>query len=57
MNIDERIEALTQSVELLSGMHQDNEKRHVQYFNAISEAITRLTGIAEDHQHRIEQGK
>lgn len=27
MNIDERIEALTQSVELLAAMHKDNEKR------------------------------
>ena len=28
MNIDERIEALTQSVELLASIHADNEKRH-----------------------------
>jgi len=27
MNIDERLEALTQSVELLASMHKDNEAR------------------------------
>jgi hypothetical protein len=27
MNIDERLEALTHSVELLAGMHKDNEAR------------------------------
>ena len=27
MNIDERIEALTQSVELLASIHKDNEAR------------------------------
>jgi hypothetical protein len=28
MNIDERLEALTQSVELLAAMHRDTEKRN-----------------------------
>ncbi len=55
MNIDERIEALTHSVELLSQMHQDNEKRHASYFGAISDAITRLTDMAESHEQRIRE--
>lgn len=29
MNIDERLEALTHSVELLAAMHKDGEKRHM----------------------------
>ena len=47
MNIDQRIEALTQSVELLSHLHQDNEKRYTAQFGQITESIGRLTGIAE----------
>ncbi len=46
MNIDERIEALTHSVELLSQMHQDNEKTYAKLFN-------RLATIAEAHEERI----
>ena len=46
MTIDERIEALTHSVELLSQMHQDNEKTHAKLF-------TQLAGIAESHEERI----
>lgn len=53
MTIDERIEALTHSVELLSQMHQDNEKRYASYFGTIAEAIRRLTDIAADHEGRI----
>ncbi|MGA8027404.1 MAG: hypothetical protein WB992_09675 [Bryobacteraceae bacterium] len=46
MDIDERIEALTQSVELLSQMHQDNEKKYERLFE-------RLTAILESHESRI----
>lgn len=53
MNIDQRIEALTHSVELLSQMHQDNEKRYASYFGTIADAIKRLTDIAESHEARI----
>lgn len=41
MTLDERIEALRQSVELLSQMHQDNEKRYDRMFE-------RLANISED---------
>ena len=47
MNIDERIEALTQSVELLSYMHQENEKRFAEFAETASRQIAQLTGIAE----------
>ena len=53
MTIDERIEALTHSVELLSQMHQDNEKRYANYFGTIADAIKRLTDIATNHEDRI----
>ncbi len=60
MNIDERIEALTQSVELLSHMHLDNEKRYlanekrnVEFFRVVSESLQTLTRIAEVHDARI----
>jgi predicted nucleic acid-binding Zn-ribbon protein len=31
MTIDERLEALTQSVELLASLHKDNEKRIAEF--------------------------
>ena len=53
MTIDERIGALTQSVELLSQMHQDNEKRYDRMFQRLLEMDARLIRIIEDHEHRI----
>lgn len=53
MSIDERIEALTQSVELLSHMHMDNEKRYNEYFQVVSDSLRTLTRIAEAHEDRI----
>ena len=53
MNIDQRIEALTHSVELLSHMHQDNEKRYTEYFRVVSESLQTLTRIAESHETPI----
>jgi Na+/phosphate symporter len=57
MNFDERLEklgsgvdALTESVELISSLHRDNEKRMAQ----MMDAITRLAHIADIHDHRIE---
>ena len=53
MNIDQRIEALTQSVELLSQMHQDNERRYHRMFEQLIRMNERLVHIAEDHEGRI----
>jgi len=53
MTLDERIEALTQSVELLSQMHQDNEKRYDRMFEQLLEMNRRLIEIAGDHEDRI----
>ena len=67
MTIDERIEALTQIVELLSQFHQDNEKTYAAMFARLDASIARIDGtlerllgvserladIAQDHDHRI----
>ena len=60
MNSDERIDALTQSLELLSRMHQDSEVRFQGYFDHMTTLISRLTGVSEslaiiarDHETRI----
>lgn len=48
MTIDERIEALTQAVELLSHMHQDNEQRYNRMFEQLVSMNERLVNIAGD---------
>jgi hypothetical protein len=60
MTIDERIEALTQSVELLAKMHEDNEKRYARMFRdsavrlaRLEELMDLLTHIAINHDGRI----
>ncbi len=57
MNIDERLiklaerhEALTQAVDLLAGMLQENERRMAQ----VLDAINRLANIAEAHDVRLD---
>lgn len=57
MNIDERLEALTQSVELLAGMHKETERLHKQNETLMGEmmnAIARLAHIAEIHDGRLD---
>ena len=60
MNIDERLEALTHSVELLAEMHKDNEKRMGARMDATDKQITRLgkyvRAVAQlvlDHEARL----
>lgn len=53
MNIDQRIEALTHSVELLSQMHQDNEKTYAKLFRRNAKLLNRLANIALAHEERI----
>jgi hypothetical protein len=55
MNIDERLEALTQSVELLVSLHKDNEKRHdqrmeqfAQEMKSLAKRNLRLDGLVTD---------
>jgi len=51
MTIDERIEALTQSLELLSSLHTDLEKQTAARFAETAAHIDKLTGIMEDLAH------
>ena len=53
MNIDEGVETLTQSVELLSQMRQDNEKRYAEYFSLMSQSLQTLTRIVESREASI----
>jgi hypothetical protein len=56
MNIDERLEALTHSVELLAAMYKDNGKRmdHLEELvTDIAEGTARLLRVAEAHDERI----
>jgi len=62
MTIDERIEALTQSLELLAGMHRDLEEATAKNFERLEGNIDRLTAIMERlaniaivHEQRIER--
>ena len=56
MNIDERLEALTHSVELLAGMQTESEKRLARLQELviqIAEGMARLASTAENHEQRI----
>jgi hypothetical protein len=69
MNIDERIEALTarhealtQTVELIAAMQQDNERRWEERWGEISTALQQdgehiraLVRVAELHHERLER--
>ena len=55
MTIDERLETLTQSVDLLAEMQRDIDARYDQRFNQIMDAITRLTNIVEAHERRLDE--
>jgi chromosome segregation ATPase len=51
MNIDERLEALTQTVELLAQMHKDNEQgmeRFGREMERLSERNARLEGLVTE---------
>jgi HAMP domain-containing protein len=56
MNIDDRLEALTHSVELLAAMQKDSERRMSRLENLvteIAEGTARLLHVAEAHEQRI----
>ena len=63
MTLDERIEALTQSVELLASMHKDTETRFAQLATAaerneqrtgqLMETMNRVGRILEIHDSQV----
>jgi hypothetical protein len=57
MTIDERLEALTQTVEILAGMQRENEKRFdliTRNFEIVLDSIKRLETIAAAHEQRLD---
>lgn len=57
MNIDERLEALTQTVEIIAGMQRENEKRFDQItrnFETVLDSLKRLENIAASHEQRLD---
>jgi len=54
MTIDERLEALTQSVELLAQMHRDNERQLNEKFAILADTMNRVGRIIEIHEHRLD---
>ena len=52
--VDERIEAIAQSVELLSQMQKDSEKRYSQMFERLVTVSENLARIAANHETRIQ---
>jgi hypothetical protein len=56
-SIDERLDALTQSVELLSSMHQDNEKRMAELIKVHADYekwLVLLTKLVSKHESRLD---
>jgi hypothetical protein len=56
MNIDQRLEALVQTVELVAAMQRDNEKSIAEINTAIrqdAENIRALVRVAEIHHERL----
>jgi hypothetical protein len=53
--IDERIEALTQSVELLAHQSMENDRRSHQRFEQIASTLESLLNLAQNHERRIER--
>jgi hypothetical protein len=57
MTIDERLEALTQTVEIIAGMQRENEQRFAQTthnFELVLDSIKRLENIAAAHEERLD---
>jgi hypothetical protein len=55
VNLDERLEALTQNVELLAAMHRDNEKRFEERFELHEKLLERLSEQSERHSEQSER--
>ena len=53
--IDERLQALAQSLELLTTLHRDLEKETAAKFAETLQFINRLAHIAEAHEERIDR--
>ena len=61
MNIDKRLEALAQSLELLAAMHKDHERANEQGFAELrrlfaetGQFINSLAHVAQNHEQRLD---
>jgi len=50
MNMEQRLEALTQSVELLASMQVETEKR----LQLLIDSVTRMATAIRDHEERLD---
>jgi flagellar biosynthesis regulator FlaF len=55
MTIDERIEALTQSLELLASLHRDLEESSAKGFAELRDTMIRLANIVITHEDRLDR--
>jgi hypothetical protein len=55
MTIDERLEALTKHLGVVTHMHEAFEKKMTEYAAEVKDAINRLANIAAAHEERIER--
>jgi hypothetical protein len=55
MNIDERLEALTHSVELLAQMHRDNEERYEKRFADLTRIVAPIAQLVIAHEERLKR--
>jgi len=55
MTIDERLQALTESLELVAHMQQAEERRAAERDAKYHERFTRILDLIENHEHRIER--
>ena len=55
MPIDERLDTLMQSVDLLAEIQREIDARYDRRFNQVMDAITRLTNIIEAHERRLDE--
>lgn len=53
MNIDERLEALAQTVELLASIQKATEKKMEIYMVRMMQAITRVANVTAVHELRL----
>ena len=54
MTIDERLEALTQTVELLAAMHRDSEKRFEQFERNFEQSQRKFEQKSEQFEQKFE---
>jgi len=55
MTIDERLEALTQSMGLLASLHRDSEIRQAETNQRLAQSIEVVVSLHQENEHRVVQ--